>query len=81
MDGGAGQLPTRPTPAKLGALVTQYRAWIEAQRRKLPALPAQRHETAEELLKRAAVAAQRIEDGMQLLADPVSSRPSGSPTA
>ena len=57
--------------AKLGALVTQYHAWIEAQRRTLPALPAQRRETAEELLHRATVAAQRIAYGVQLLADPV----------
>ena len=57
--------------AKLGALVTQYHAWIEAQRRTLPALPAQRRETAEELLHRATVAAQRIAHGVQLLADPV----------
>lgn len=57
--------------AKLGALVTQYRAWIEAQRRQSPATPATRRETADALLHRATVAAQRIAHGVQLLADPV----------
>jgi hypothetical protein len=56
---------------RLGALVTQYRAWIEAQRSHIPAEPAKRRETAEELLHRATVAARRIEHGVQLLADPV----------
>lgn len=56
--------------AKLGAFVTQYREWINRQRRNLPASPPRRRETAEELLNRANVAANRIEQGIVLLADP-----------
>src|SRR5262249_33246196 len=54
--------------AKLGALVTQYRAWIDAQRSHIPATPAKRRETGEELLHRATVAAQRIASDVHLLA-------------
>jgi hypothetical protein len=55
--------------AKLGNLVKEYRTWIEAQRGKVPGSPARRKETAVELLKRAVVAAKRIEDGIDLLGD------------
>src|SRR5262249_52960737 len=47
--------------AKLSALVTSYRAWIEAQRQKVPDRPKQRRETALDLLDQAGVAAERIE--------------------
>ncbi len=56
---------------QLGALVTQYRAWIAAQQHAVPTAPVPRRETAEALLQRATVAAQRIADGIQLLADPL----------
>ena len=56
--------------AKLLALATQYRAWIETQGANLPAKPKPRKVTAEELLKNAKHAAKRIEAGVKLLADP-----------
>jgi hypothetical protein len=56
--------------AKLGAFVEQYRKWIDDQRKKAPKSPKKRKETAELLLKRAEVAARRIEQGISLLADP-----------
>jgi hypothetical protein len=54
---------------KLGALVEQYRDWIKSEEAKLPASPAKRHETGMELIGRARVAANRIEQGIALLAD------------
>ena len=45
--------------AKLGAFVTQYRDWIDRQRRTIPASPARRRDIADELLNRASVAANR----------------------
>ena len=57
--------------SKLGSLVASYRTWIDAQKAKVPASPKRRRETAEELLKRAKVAANRIEQGIALLSDPV----------
>ncbi|HUY32603.1 MAG TPA: DISARM system helicase DrmA [Pirellulales bacterium] len=56
--------------SQLGSFVSQYREWIEAQRQKLPSSQARRLETAEELLKRAHDAADRIEKGIALLSDP-----------
>ena len=54
----------------LGQLVALYRTWIEAQRVNLPSdLSPQRTKTAAELLRRATVAANRIEAGIALLAD------------
>jgi hypothetical protein len=53
--------------AKLGKLVTQYRAWIEDQCESMPKSPPRRKETGEELLQRARVAARRIEEGISLL--------------
>jgi hypothetical protein len=55
---------------KLSPLVAQYRAWIAAQKAKVPAKPKKRKETAEELLKRAEFATRRIEAGVGLLGDP-----------
>lgn len=54
---------------KLGALAAQYKAWIDGQKAAIPATPKKRKETGEELLKRAAAAARRIEQGVALLAD------------
>ncbi len=51
----------------LSPLVAAYRAWIEARRAETTALPQQRRETAEELLRQAGVAAARIEDGIATL--------------
>jgi len=56
--------------AKLGSFVGQYRDWINRQRAKMPQSPARRQETAEELLRLAGIAADRIERGIALLADP-----------
>ena len=57
--------------AKLTPLVTEYRQWLERQAANVPAGPAKRRETGEELLQRARLAADRIERGIALLADPV----------
>lgn len=52
----------------LGPLVTQYREWIEVQRRALePKVTLRRRETADELMRRASLAADRIEAGIALL--------------
>ncbi len=56
--------------AKLGQLVTRYRAWIEDQRGTMPNSPHRREETGEELLGARRVAARRIEEGIALLEDP-----------
>jgi hypothetical protein len=57
--------------AKLGPFVTQYTDWITGQRATMPKSPPRRKETGRELLDRAQVAARRIEQGIELLADPV----------
>ena len=56
--------------AELNPLVTAYREWIKAQGAGAPTLPAKRKATGEELLNRANVAANRIQAGIDLLADP-----------
>jgi hypothetical protein len=56
---------------RLGAMVTAYKEWIQKQRGTLTGLSAHRRETAEELLHRANVAADRIQAGLDLLADPL----------
>jgi hypothetical protein len=48
--------------ARLGGIVTQYRAWIDEQRAKVPAAPPGRHEIGELLLHRAEIVAGRIAD-------------------
>ena len=53
--------------AALQPLVKSYRAWIELQRGGLAAHTGERRETAEELLRRAGLAADRIERGIDLL--------------
>ena len=58
--------------AALRALAEQYRAWIELRRVDVAALRGTRRETAEELLRLAGLAAERIERGVVALAeDPV----------
>jgi hypothetical protein len=56
---------------KLGGLVTCYRQWIDSQKPRVPASPKKRKQTADDLLKRAGIAADRIENGINLLTDPV----------
>src|SRR5262249_55002594 len=64
------ELPDAATArAKLSALVTQYRAWIDQQKAQIPAKPRQRADIGTELLNRARVAANRIEQGIDLLRD------------
>jgi hypothetical protein len=57
--------------SKLQGLVTSYRDWIEAQRSQVKSegLPQAQLDTALELLNRAFYAADRIEDGVNSLAD------------
>jgi hypothetical protein len=55
--------------ARLGPLADQYKAWIAVQKQRVPATPEKRKETGDELLKRAASAARRIEQGIELLKD------------
>ena len=57
--------------AKLQSMVRLYREWIGRKERLIPARPPKRKETGEELLQRARVAADRIDRGIGLLADPV----------
>lgn len=57
--------------SSLSALVCSYRDWIEQQRHHLPPVSARRKEIAELLLDRAGVAANRIEEGIAQLADPL----------
>jgi len=57
--------------AKLNPIAEQYRNWIEAQRALVPDSPAKRHDTGQELLQRAQVGANRIEQGIRLLTDPM----------
>ena len=53
----------------LTPLVTGYRSWIEAQRAGLGGLAGERREVAQELLRLAGIAANRIERGIRVLAD------------
>jgi hypothetical protein len=57
-------------PALLSGGVAAYRAWIESQRASIDALGAARGETAEQLLRDASVAADRIERGIASLSKP-----------
>jgi hypothetical protein len=70
MEALAGLTEGADAQKKLGTLVIRYREWIEAQKTKIPASPARRKETAEELLRRARIGADRIEAGIALLHDP-----------
>lgn len=55
---------------KLAPFVVEYRAWIHSQGDGAPGSPLRRKETGQELLNRARVAADRIEQGIALLNDP-----------
>ena len=61
-DGAAAQ-------AALAPIATEYRAWIAAQRDIAKTMQDRRRKTAEKLLRRAEVAAGRIERGIQVLAE------------
>lgn len=54
----------------LGGMVVSYKAWIKKQSGFLASLSEHRKETAAELLHRANLAADRIQSGIDLLADP-----------
>ena len=63
-----GELPDGGTAsAALTPLVQQYRAWIESQREDLHTLTGARRQTAEELLRRASIAAERMAAGIDAL--------------
>jgi hypothetical protein len=68
MDGLAALVDFPDAQAKLNPLVTEYRTWISAQT--VPTLSAKRKETADGLQSKAAVAADRIAQGIALLEDP-----------
>ncbi|WP_436717349.1 DISARM system helicase DrmA [Roseiconus lacunae] len=55
---------------QLGGFASSYRDWITKQAGQLSRLSPRRLETAKELLHRAGVAADRIQAGIELLADP-----------
>lgn len=61
VDGAAAKSALQP-------LVVQYRGWIETQRERIGTLPKARRETARELLRAASLAADRIECGIQVVA-------------
>ena len=64
-----GSLPDGPAAeAALRPLVEQYRAWIASRREDLSTLAGARRATAEELLRRAAAAADRMARGLAVLA-------------
>jgi hypothetical protein len=60
-DGSAVETALRP-------LVSHYRNWIESQRSSILTLQGARHETADELLRLAGIAADRIAQGISVLA-------------
>ncbi len=55
----------------LSGMVIAYREWIQKQSGSLDGLSKRRKETAEELLHRASLAANRIQSGIDLLDDPL----------
>ena len=63
-----GALPDGPAAeAVLSPLVTAYRSWIDGRKGDLGALGGERREAAEELLRLAGIAADRIERGIRML--------------
>ena len=64
-----GDLPDgEATTSAMAPLVDSYRSWIDAQRNGVAGHGGDHRETAEELLRRAGIAADRIERGIELLA-------------
>ena len=71
MEALASMPDVETTQGALDSLVSRYREWIEAQRAGLEqTLSTRRLETALELLRRASLAADRIEAGIALLEQP-----------
>jgi hypothetical protein len=70
MDGLANLTDGADAKEKLGPLVDQYREWIKAEADKVPKTPQKRKQTGDDLVLRAAVAANRIESGIKLLETP-----------
>ena len=70
MEALAGLADGTEAKAKLGRLVTRYGEWIDRQRSGLPALSANREQTAKDMLVEASAIAARISAGIDLLADP-----------
>ena len=65
-----GELPDGQTArVALRALVEQYRAWIELRRAEIETLPDARRGTAQELLRLAGIAADRMARGITMLAE------------
>ena len=65
-----GELPDgAAVRAALRPLVDGYRAWIDSRRANVVNLGQTRNETAEEVLRRAGIAADRVERGIEALAD------------
>ncbi|QEG00163.1 hypothetical protein Mal15_42320 [Stieleria maiorica] len=54
---------------QLGGFVTNYKTWIDKQKASVSSLSARRQVTANELLHRANIAANRIQSGIDLLGD------------
>jgi hypothetical protein len=70
MDALGGLTDGAAAAAALRPLVAQYRAWINTMRdAKIATLSERRRETAEELLRLAGIAADRIEQGPRVLAE------------
>ncbi len=69
MDALANLKDGEDAKAKLGALVSEYKKWIEEQKTLVSGLSPKRRETAEELLMRTGYAVNRIQSGIDLLAD------------
>ncbi len=64
-----GELSDGPSAqAALGPIVVEYRTWIESRRKEIASLDGSRRETAEELLRLAGLAADRIQRGIDVLA-------------
>jgi len=69
MDALAGLAGVDDAKNKLLPIVTQYRSWIKEQQAKLADLGPRRTDVATELLHRAGRAADRIQRGIEILAD------------
>ena len=66
-----GSVPDAQTVKQLlDPLVALYRDWIDGQRSQASGMSGRRQEVADELVRRADVAADRIQAGIDLLADP-----------
>lgn len=60
--------PESDGTGQLEAIVSEYEAWIAAQRERIPGLSARLRETAEAHMEQCAEAARRMRDGLALLA-------------